>query len=197
MLLVRSRRSTNWEKQVFSSLDALSWKYAHHLNASWTKRETRETTSSKHKQTTTDSSPPRHHSPPKTSVGKQSIQSQYSWSARGDTRRGSLAFDEKSRETRRCAAKPNPELCKAISFKLLLLAAFGEEPGLTSTSVNTSPSFQRRTVRYGAPPCGHSEMTLALLPAHWPRQTAPASREETQHLSGQTLQGLLMERGFK
>lgn len=46
-------------------------------------------------------------------------------------------------------------------------------------SVTTSQSFQRRAVRCGAPLSGHSEMTLALLPAYWLKRAAPTIPAET------------------
>ncbi len=87
-----------------------------------------------------------------------------------------------------CAEKLNPELCKAISLNSrywLHWRGALREPGLTSPTVTTSQSFQRRTVRYGDPLGGHSEMTLALLPAYWLKQAAPTNAGETDQSGAQ------------
>lgn len=113
---------------------------------------------------------------------KPSIQNQYSWSEKSDSRYVSLAWDEKSREGAPLCRKTEPRAVQSNKLKLQILAALVWS-GVTSPTVTTSLSDARCAVVLLSG--GHSEMTFALLPAYWFKRAAPSNPGETGQSAAQ------------
>lgn len=80
---------------------------------------------------------------------------------------------------RQTKLEPPQSLCKAISFKLQILAASVWSGLVWLHPLSPHLTGAAHGAQCGAPLGGHREMTLALLLAHWLKQAAPTNPGET------------------